>query len=144
MIVFDNSTSPTNMSPKYARTTIRFGGPLDVDGVRYASMNETDDPDEMQEAIIKDFTYMVRDLIHDTWDIDSTNNGLKIDQFTMKTFFEDLLQVLIGDSLFAVFAMFFVWAVITVHLRSCCLSCLGISLISLSFPVAIFLTSAIF
>ena len=44
MIVFDNTTSASNMSPRYARTTIMTGGPLDMDGVRYDSMSDEDDP----------------------------------------------------------------------------------------------------
>ena len=87
---------------------------------------------------------MVKDLIYDTWDVDSTDNGLKLDLFTLVSFFDDLMMVLLVDSLFAIFAMVMVWIVITIHLRSCCLSCVGISLILLSFPTAIFFTTAIF
>jgi len=38
MIVFDNTTTSEEMSPRYARTTIMTGGPIEADGVRYDSM----------------------------------------------------------------------------------------------------------
>ena len=44
MIVFDDTVSESKISPKFARTTIMTGGPIEMDGVRYNSMSEEDDP----------------------------------------------------------------------------------------------------
>jgi len=144
MIVFDKTAAPGSPSPRYARTAVMTGGPLEVDGVRYNSMESKDDPQGVQTAIVEDFSYWVKDLIEDEWDVDKTNNGLGVDKFILLTFLEDLLFTLLVDALRAVFAMVFVWIVITIHLRSACLSCLGIGLIAFSFPISIFLCSAIF
>ena len=126
-----------------------LGGPLDLrdvedDGVRYSSMSEEDDPQEYQMAVVNDFTYHIRDLIVDEWDIAKTNNGLKLDKFILATFFDDLIFVLISDAAKAGFALIFVWIVISIHLRSVCLSCLGIWLIVLSFPFTMFIVTGIF
>ena len=90
--VFDDSVTDDKRKPKYARTNILMGGPVEMEGRLYASMREEDDPDRTQDEYFKDFTFYIRDLATDDWDEAKTGNGLRIDLFSMVTFMNDLIE----------------------------------------------------
>lgn len=66
---------------------------------------------------------------------------VRIDSFALTI--ERFTDLIAEDGQKAFFSIMFVWAYLSAHMQSYFLSCLGMSIVLLSFPATIFLTNAI-
>lgn len=102
--------------------------------------NLTED-DKMQIEYYKDFQSHINDLIKDNYDEDTVKFTIYANSL-LKTI-DDFNEIAMQDFGMAFFAVLFVFIYLNIHMRSFCLSCTGISLIMLSFPITIFITNVV-
>jgi len=116
------------------RTILKPAAPVEVDGERLDW--------EDSEEYIKQFSNDLVNEITDDWD--EKEMGFAALAQNTHVIESIALGLVIEDAFFAIAAMLFVFFYVAFHLRSLCLSAVGMSLILFSFPISIFICSLIF
>ena len=136
---YAQNVSEANLVPRFMRTSITFAGPIETETYRHYS---TEDREEVQTEYHAAFARWVQEQVDQNFP--EARMGCLVDTYSFLTLEDEFLALLAEDGFLSVAAMLFVGVYIAIHLRSCCLACVGISLILLSFPFAVFVTSAVF
>jgi hypothetical protein len=135
---FDKNLTLTNLSVDFMRTIYAPAGPLEIDGVRYRNSSSGDGA---QTEYFKSFAKMIGDESDDNFKEADIGFLIRSDSFVLTS--DEFLTMAIRDGLMSIFAVFFVFGYLNIHLKSCFLSFIGIMIILFSFPVTVFITNMI-
>jgi predicted RND superfamily exporter protein len=107
--LFGNDLSSTNLKTKWARTILRFGGPLDVDGIRYTSVADREDD---QIVYYTEFSKELHKYVFD--ENDGVIDGIKVN-FVSREYYRRLFRDIIAeDSILIIWSLIFVLVFFTI------------------------------
>jgi len=125
---FQKTWSTSSPSPKWARTLIKHGGPLDIDGRKYRYYKE--DEDKQDEYFI-DYVLDVYDIVDD---FDSANLDIYFFNFDWFNYQTNVLAM--RDFAYVGLSLLFVIVYMMIHTRSVLLPLIGMLQVVFAFPIA--------
>jgi hypothetical protein len=144
---YRNCFTEAQLTPKvtFFMSMLKYGTPtkppsvnkVDKDLSRESKDRKYPRDDDMTFAYIKD----VQKHIDDNFPESSSGFIARANAIEMQ--FESFFDIINNDAGKTVLSILFVWGFLTFHMQSCCLSCIGIWLILLSFPFTAFITNFI-
>mmetsp|Transcript_2148 Transcript_2148/g.3212 ORF Transcript_2148/g.3212 Transcript_2148/m.3212 type:complete len:259 (+) Transcript_2148:706-1482(+) len=134
---YDKYFSTDNFTVSYMRSIITYGQPVEINGFKYH--NKTHLKSEQTE-FLKEFTLDARSDVQDF----ETGSNFEVNLASFLITFDELMEVVLGDALKALFSMAFVFFYLVFHLKSKFLALIGVSIIVISFPITLLLTEGVF
>ena len=125
---------------QYLRSVLHFGGPLNVNGIRY---NDISDRSVEQQDYVISFLGEIDTFIEEKSKT-TFHPQFKTYLYNIKMSLLKYQGIVQKDIMFAVFSVFFVWCYLTYHLHSIFLGIVSMSIILSSFPVTQIICEGLF
>jgi hypothetical protein len=127
---------------QYMVARLTFGGPLNINGKRFGLKGDEQDGSDGQPSEREYYRAFTKDLQRYASLNFPEDNGLKvqIDSTTNDDVFNEMLN---SDATKSMISVIFVFIYLNIHLKSCFLSFIGITVILLSFPMTVIITNCV-